>query len=285
VPILLGATSLDETGRRGVSFVLDLTERKRAEQALHQAQAELAHLTRVMTMGELTASIAHEMNQPLAALATDASACLRWLAHQAPNLDEARACLHRMIRDSKRAGDIVTRVHSLVKKSPPVKARLDLGDAIQEVLSLVEPEARRHAVLIRTELVAGLPVRGDRVQLQQVILNLAMNGIQAMKEVAGRPRELWIRAHPHRDDTVLVSIQDTGIGLAPEDLTRVFEAFYTTKAEGMGMGLSISRSIIEAHGGQVWHSANDDYGVTFQFTVPTEEVSDSHTAEFASVPA
>ena len=286
VPVLLGATSLDEAGRRGVSFVLDLTERKRAEQALHQAQSELAHLTRVMTMGELTASIAHEINQPLAALATDASACLRWLAHQAPNLDEARACLHRMIRDSKRAGDIVTRVHSLVRKTAPVKARLDLGDAIQEVLSLVEPEARRHAVMIRTELAGGLPpVRGDRVQLQQVVLNLAMNGIQAMKEVAGRPRELRVRTHPHRNDTVLVSIRDTGIGLAAEDPTRVFEAFYTTKAEGMGMGLSISRSIIEAHGGQVWHSANDDYGVTFQFTVPTEAVSDTRAAAFASVPA
>ena len=163
----------------------------------------------------------------------------------------------------------------MVKKAPTVKAKLDLGDAIQEVLSLVEPEARRHAVLIRTELVAGLPpVRGDRVQLQQVILNLAMNGIQAMKEVAGRPRELWISAHRHTDDTVLVLVQDTGIGLAAEDLTRVFKAFYTTKAEGMGMGLSISRSIIEAHGGQLWPSANDEHGATSQFTLPTEDAHD-----------
>jgi PAS domain S-box-containing protein len=286
VPVLIGATSFNETGSQGVSFVLDLTERKRAEQALHQAQAELAHLTRVMTMGELTASIVHEVNQPITGLATSAGACLRWLAHQPPDLDKARVCLHRMVRDSKRVSDVVARVRSLVKKSPPVKARLDLGGAIQEVLSLLEQEARRHAVLIHTELVAGLPpVRGDRVQLQQVILNLAMNGIQAMKEVAGRPRELWIRAHAHREGTVLVSVRDTGIGLAAEDLTRVFEAFYTTKAEGMGMGLSISRSIIEAHGGQVWPSANDDYGVTFRFTVPTDEFNDSHTGEFGSVGA
>jgi PAS domain S-box-containing protein len=285
VPVLIGAASLNETGSQGVSFVLDLTERKRAEQALRQAHTDLAHLTRVMTMGELTASIVHEVNQPIAALAIHAGACLRWLAHQPPDLDEVRACLHSMVRESNRAGDVVTRVRALVKKSPTVKAKLDLGDAIQEVLSLVEPEARRHAVLIRTELVAGLPpVRGDRVQLQQVILNLAMNGIQAMKEVAGRPRELWISAHRHTDDTVLVSVQDTGIGLAAEDLTRVFKAFYTTKVEGMGMGLSISRSIIEAHGGQLWPSANDDYGVTFRFTVPTDEVNNSHTAEFGSVP-
>ena len=154
------------------------------------------------------------------------------------------------------------------------------------MLSLVEPEARRQAVLIRTELVAGLPpVRGDRVQLQQVILNLAMNGIQAMKDVAGRPRELWITAHAHEDDTILVSVRDTGIGVAPEDLTRVFEAFYTTKAEGMGMGLSISRSIIEAHGGRVWPSANEDHGMTFRFTVPMDEVIDDDTAETGSVPA
>jgi signal transduction histidine kinase len=174
----------------------------------------------------------------------------------------------------------------LVRKSPLVRARLDLGAAIQEVLSLVEPEARRHGVSIRIELEAALPsVHGNRVQLQQVILNLAMNGIQAMTDVAGRPRVLWIRAHAHRDDTVLVSVQDTGIGLVPEDLTRVFEAFYTTKAEGMGMGLSISRSIIEAHGGQVWPSANDDHGVIFRFTVPMDAVDDSDTAEIGSVPA
>ena len=280
VPVLVGATSFNETGSPGVSFVLDLTERKQAEQALHQAQAELTHLTRVMTMGELTASIAHEINQPIAALTTNASACLRWLARQPPDLEEARACLHRMIRDSDRAGDVISRVRSLVKKSPPVTARLGLNDAIQEVLALVEPEARRHSVLIRTELAAGLPlVCGDRVQLQQVILNLVMNGIEAMKDVAVRPRELWVRSHVHEAGMVVVAVQDTGIGLAEENLERVFEAFYTTKSEGMGMGLSISRSIIDAHGGQLWPSANDGHGVTFQFTLPTEDVHEESGAE------
>jgi len=285
VPVLVGATSFNESGSRGVSFVLDLTERKQAEQALRQAQAELTHLTRVMTVGELTASIAHEINQPLAALATNASACLRWLDRQPPDLDEARACLHRMIRDSNRAGEVVTRIRSLVKKSPPVTSALDLNDAIQEVLALVESEARRHAVLVRTELATGLPpVRGDRVQLQQVILNLVMNGIEAMKEVAGRPRELQIRSGSHKVGMVLVSVQDTGIGLTAETLGRIFEAFYTTKTEGMGMGLSISRSIIVAHGGQLWPCANDGHGATFQFTLPTEDTHDRGQAKSSTGP-
>ena len=275
VPVLVGATSLDETGSRGVSFVLDLTERKQAEQAVRQAQAELTHLARLMTVGELTASIAHEINQPLAAFATNAYACLRWLARQPPDLDEARACLYRMIRDSEQTAEVVTRIRALVKKSPPVKAKLDLNDAIQEVLALLEPEARRHAVLIHTELAASLPsVPGDRVQLQQVVLNLVMNGIQAMKEVVDRPRELWIRSRLHEIDMVLVSVRDTGIGLTAESLGRVFETFYTTKAEGMGMGLPISRSIIASHGGQLWPSTNDGHGATFQFTLPTNDTQD-----------
>ncbi len=254
-------------------------ERKRAERALQLTQADLAHVTRVTTMGELTASIAHEINQPLAALAANASACQRWLAQRPPNLDEAGACLQRMIKDSHRAGKVITRIRALVKKSPPAKAKLDLNDAIREVLALVEPEARRHAVLVRTELTASLlPVHGDRVQLQQVILNLVINGIEAMKEVAGRPRELWIRSRPHQAGAVLVSVHDNGIGLEAESLERVFEAFYTTKAQGMGMGLSISRSIIAAHGGQLWPSANEEHGATFQFTLPTNDADNEHTA-------
>jgi signal transduction histidine kinase len=236
-----------------------------------------------MTVGELTASIAHEVNQPLAALATDSSAGLRWLAQEPPRLDEARACLQRAIRQSHRASDVITRVRSLIKKSLPVKTGLDLNDAIQEVLSLIAPEARRHAVLVQAALADGLPpVRGDRVQLQQVILNLAMNGIDAMKDVTGRPRELWIRSHTHEVGSVLVDVEDTGIGLEAESHERVFEAFYTTKAEGMGMGLSISRSIIAAHGGRLWPSANDEHGATFQFTLPTEDTSDRDTAEVRS---
>jgi C4-dicarboxylate-specific signal transduction histidine kinase len=260
--------------------VLDLTERKQAEQALRQAQAQLTHLARVMTIGELTASIAHEINQPLAALATNSGAGLRWLAREPPDLDEARACFQRMLRDSHRAGDVITRIRSLIKKSPPVKTSLDLNDAIHEVLSLIAPEARRHAVLVQPDLADRLPpVRGDRVQLQQVILNLAMNGIDAMKDVADRPRALWIRSHSHEVGTVLVAVQDTGIGLDAKNHERVFEAFYTTKAEGMGMGLSISRAIIAAHGGQLWPSANAEHGATFQFTLPTEDTYDQDTAE------
>jgi C4-dicarboxylate-specific signal transduction histidine kinase len=234
---------------------------------------------RVTTMGELTASIAHEINQPLAALTSNAGACIRWLACQPPNLDEAGACLQRIISNTQRAGDVITRIRALVKKSPPVKVRVDLNDAIQEVLALIEPEARRHEVLLRAELAADLlPVHGDRVQLQQVLLNLTMNGIEAMKEVADRSRELRIRTCPHQAG-VEVSVQDNGIGLNPASLEHVFEAFYTTKAQGMGMGLSISRSIIEAHGGQLWPSANDEHGATFQFTLPTEDTYDQDTAE------
>jgi PAS domain S-box-containing protein len=250
----------------------DLTERRQAEQALHQAQIELAHVARVMTMGELTASIAHEVNQPLAALVANSNACLRWLARQPPSVDEARDCLHRMIRDGLRAGEVITRIRSLVTKSSPVKVRLDLNAAIQEVLAITGPEARQYVVLVRTELAANLPpVRGDRVQLQQVILNLVMNGIEAMREVADRPRELWVKSRPHEGGTVLVAVQDNGIGLRAESVERIFEAFYTTKAEGMGVGLSITRSIIQAHGGRLWPSANDPHGATIQFTLPTDD--------------
>jgi signal transduction histidine kinase len=185
-----------------------------------------------------------------------------------------------MFRDSHRAGDIITRIRSLIKKSPPVKTSLDLNDAIQEVLAIVNPEARRHAVLVQAELADRLPpVRGDRVQLQQVILNLAMNGIDAMKDVADRPRELWIRSHSHEVGAVLVAVEDNGTGLDAKNVERVFEAFYTTKAEGMGMGLSISRSIIAAHGGQLWPSTNGEHGTTFQFTLPTEDTDNRGIAE------
>jgi signal transduction histidine kinase len=238
---------------------------------LRQAQAELAHVTRVLTMGELAASIAHEVRQPLAALVTNANAGLRWLAGQPPELAEARECLRRIIRDGHRAGDVITQIRSLVKKSAPAKARLDLGEIIQEVLAITNAEARRHRVIVRTDLAAGLPpVRGDRVQVQQVLLNLVMNSIEAMREVTDRPRELRIRSRPEEPSRVLVAVHDRGIGLDEQRLERVFEPFYTTKPEGMGMGLSISRSIIEAHGGRLWAAAHRDYGATFQFTLPTE---------------
>jgi C4-dicarboxylate-specific signal transduction histidine kinase len=249
-------------------------ERQQAEEALRQVQADLAHVSRVTTMGELTASIAHEVNQPLTAVVTNSNACLRWLANQPPNLDEARGCLRRIIRDGNRAGEVITRIRSLVKKSAPAKARLDLSETIQEVLAITNGEARSHRVLVRTELAAGLPpVRGDRVQLQQVILNLVMNGIEAMKGITDRPRELVIRSQPEASGTVLVAVQDSGIGLDEQSLEWVFEAFYTNKPEGMGMGLAISRSIIEEHSGRLWATVNDHFGATFQFTLPTNAES------------
>jgi C4-dicarboxylate-specific signal transduction histidine kinase len=249
----------------------EILDRKSAEEALREAQADLAHVTRVMTMGELMASIAHEVNQPLAAVTTNGNACLRWLARDPPDLEEARECLRRIIRDGNRAGGVIARIRALVKKSPPAKAPLDLSDTIQEVLTMITTEARQHRVAVWTDLAAGLPlVRSDRLQVQQVLLNLVMNSIEAMQAVTDRPRELGIRTQPHESDTVLVTVQDTGIGLDPQSITRLFESFYTTKPEGMGLGLSISRSIIEAHGGRLWATPNDGSGATFQFTLPSE---------------
>jgi PAS domain S-box-containing protein len=263
----------DEGGQvAGVNGVaINITERKRAEEALQKTQVELAHVTRVTTMGELTSSITHEVNQPLAAVVTNGNAAVRWLAVDPPNLEEARECLRRIIRDGNRAGEVITRIRSLVRKSSPAKTRLDLNETIRQVLAIIDPEARRQRVLVRSELAADLPpVRGDRVQLQQVILNLMMNGIEAMKEVTDRPRELLIRSRPDEANQLLVAVQDSGIGLDQQSVERVFEAFYTTKTDGMGMGLSISRSIIEAHGGRLWASANSGNGATFQFTLLSE---------------
>ena len=254
----------------------EILERKSAEEALRKAQADLAHVTRVMTLAELTASIAHEVNQPLAGVVTNGNASLRWLARDPPDLEEARECLRRIIRDGNRAGDVIARLRALVKKSAPSKAPLDLSDIIHEVLAMIDPEARRHRVAVRTDLAAGLPpVRGDRVQVQQVLLNLVMNAIDAMQAVAERPRALLIRAQPHAAGHVLVAVRDSGSGLDPQNLARLFEPFYTTKTEGMGLGLSISRTIIEVHGGRLWATPNDGPGATFQFTLPvgSERVS------------
>jgi PAS domain S-box-containing protein len=259
-----------------VEILEDITDRKLAEDSLRKAQAELAHVTRLTTMGELAASIAHEVNQPLAAVITNGNACLRWLAAQTPNLDEAREAVQRIIRDGHRAGDVIQRVRALLKKTGPQKAQLDINDVIHEVLTLAHSEVRRHRVSVRTELATGLlPLLGDRIQLQQVILNLVMNGMEAMSSVADRPRELLIESATHEPQSIFVAVRDSGIGLDAQTLDRIFDAFYTTKPEGMGMGLSISRTIIEAHGGRLWATPHAGPGATFQFTLPMHSESES----------
>jgi signal transduction histidine kinase len=220
-------------------------------------------------MGELTASIAHEVNQPLAAVITNGNASLRWLAAPTPNLDEAREAVQRIIRDGHRAADVIQQVRALLRKTGPQKSWLDINDVIQEVLTLAHSEVGRPRVSLRTELAAGLPpVLGDRIQLQQVILNLVMNGMEAMSSVADRPRELLIRSGTHGPQGIFVAVRDSGIGLDAQTLERIFDAFFTTKPEGMGMGLSISRTIIEAHGGRLWATPHDGPGATFQLTLP-----------------
>ena len=243
-------------------------ERKRTEEALRKAQGELAHVTRVMTMGESTASIAHEVNQPLSAIVTNSNACLRWLAGNSPNFDEAREAARRIIRDGNRASEVINRIRALVRKTDTEKVRLDINDTIGEVIALAEGEVRRNSVALRTELADDLPfVMGDRIQFQQVILNLVMNGIEAMASVADRPREFIIRSRQHESDKVLVAVQDSGIGIDRQNLEKIFDTFYTTKSQGMGMGLAISRSIIENHGGHLWTVPNESPGTTFQFTL------------------
>ena len=250
--------------------LMDITERNRTQEALQQAQAELAHVTRVTTLGELTASIAHEVNQPLAAIVTNGEACLRWLGQEPPQLDEVRSAVESMISDGVRASEVVWGLRSLSKKTDPQRTALSLNDIIDEVILLVQREVLNHRVSLRLELEPALPaVLGDRVQLQQVIMNLLINGIQAMAAVTDRPRELSVRSHRHEGDQALIEVQDTGVGIAPENMSQLFNAFFTTKPNGMGMGLSICRSIIEAHGGRIWASGNAGPGATFQFTLPS----------------
>jgi PAS domain S-box-containing protein len=266
----------DRLPRFLVEIIEDSTDRKLAEDSLRKAQAELAHVTRVTTMGESAASIAHEVNQPLAAVITNGNASLRWLAAPTPNVDEAREAVQRIIRDGHRAGDVIQRVRALLRKTGPQKAWLDLNDVIQEVRTLAQSEVHRHRVVLRTELAAGLPpVLGDRIQWQQVLLNLVMNGMEAMSAAADRSRELVTRSGTHGAQGIVVAVRDAGIGLDRQTLDRLFEAFFTTKPEGMGIGLAISRTIIEAHGGRLWATPHDGPGATLQFTLPagSERVS------------
>src|ERR1700723_1357731 len=249
----------------------EIAERQRAEEALQKAQAELAHVTRVMTLGELTASIAHEVNQPLAAVVTNGQAGLRWLALDPPRLDEARAAVERIVRDGNRASEVIQRIRALARKNPTLMVSLDINDVIREAILLVQREVSRQGVSLKTELAGALPaVLGDRIQLQQVVVNLVINGVDAMASITDRPREILIQSQPHETREVMVAVRDSGIGLDAESADRLFNAFFPTKASGMGMGLSISRSIIMAHGGRLWASPNADHGAAFQFTVPID---------------
>ncbi|MFC0401373.1 trifunctional serine/threonine-protein kinase/ATP-binding protein/sensor histidine kinase [Paraburkholderia rhizosphaerae] len=278
VPVLIGAASLEGKGNQGVAFVLDLTERKQAEAEAHESerryrevQMMLAHANRVTTMGHLAASICHEIKQPITADATNAQAGLCWLSARPPNLQEARKAFNRIIESAMRAGEIATRIRGLVKNAPPCKEKLQVNDAIGEVIALTRGEAEKHNVSVRMQLADQLPlVEGDRVQLQQVMLNLVVNAIEATSTVDRGPREVTVSTCKDGSGSVLVAVLDSGPGVDPQHVERLFEAFYTTKAAGMGMGLAICRSIVEAHGGRIWVSATAPHGAAFRFTVPVQ---------------
>jgi C4-dicarboxylate-specific signal transduction histidine kinase len=262
-----------------VEFVgtdMDITDRKRAESEVRESERryrevemELAHANRVATMGQLSASIAHEVNQPIAAAITNANAALRWLSARPPDLEETRQALGRIVNDGNRAGEVIGRIRDLIKKAPPRKDSLEINEAILEVVALIRGEVAKNHVSVLTQLPDGLPlIQADRVQLQQVILNLIINAVEAMSGKGEEARELLISTGRAEPDGVLVAVRDSGPGLTAASFERLFEAFYTTKPDGLGMGLSICRSIIEAHGGRLWATANTPHGAVFQFTVP-----------------
>ena len=252
-----------------LAITRDLTDHARASEALQQAHAELAHVTRVTTLGEMTASIAHEVNQPLAAIVADANASLNWLAAPTPDLDRLREALEAIVKDGHRAAEVIQRVRQLATRSAPQKIALDVNDVVRDVVRLIGAELRSHEAALRVDLApAPLSVMADRVQLQQVLINLVMNGIEAMTSIEDRTRELVIRSQPHDGDHVLVAVQDAGVGIGADSVDHLFSAFFTTKPGGMGMGLSISRSIIEAHGGRLWATPNRTHGATFHFALP-----------------
>jgi two-component system sensor kinase FixL len=250
----------------------DITERKRAEEALQRSQAELAHVTRVTTLGELAASIAHEVNQPLAAIVADANACLNWLAADRPDLDSVRGALAAIVKDGDRAAEVITRIRALLSRSSVPHEPCDLAGVIREVHPLVRPELGRHGITLEMSLATDVPaVMGDRIQLQQVLLNLLMNAAEAVREVPPQRRRLVVRSTVEdRDDGpwAVVAVEDAGVGFGEDEAARLFEAFYTTKADGLGMGLSISRSIIDNHRGRLWATANPDHGATFHLVLP-----------------
>ena len=267
-------TALDHSLIRQIVHLASIAvERKQAEEALEamrQAQADLARVSRVTTMGELTASLAHEVNQPIAAASTNANTCLRWLAGDAPNIEEARAAAMRIVKDGKRAGEIISRVRQLFKKGTPQRELVDVNEIIQEMTVLLRAETRRCNILVGTDLAVDLPqVMADRVQLQQVLMNLMINGIEAMKDADGA-RELAIRSQRMQNEEMVVSVTDSGAGLPPQQTEQIFNAFFTTKPHGTGMGLRISRSIIESHGGRLWAADNSPRGASFCFSLPTK---------------
>ena len=244
--------------------------RNRAEEALRQSQADLERINRLTTMGELTASLAHEVNQPIAAAVTDANTCLRWLMRDPIDVEEARQAASRVIKDATRASDIINRIRSLFKKGTPQRALVDVNEIIREMVVLLRGEATRYAMLVRTELAADIPeVMGDRVQLQQVLMNLMINSIDAMRDVDGT-RELAVKSQLGENEHLVVSVSDTGLGLPRQQADQIFNAFFTTKPHGTGMGLRISRSIVEAHGGRLWAADNSPRGATFYLTLPTK---------------
>jgi NO-binding membrane sensor protein with MHYT domain len=259
----------------GIAFVIlalasivSLSEQKRAEEALRQAQADLARVNRVTTMGALTASLTHEVNQPIAAAVANANACLQWLARDHPDLEEARAAAMRIVKDGTRAAEIISRIRLLFKKGAPQQELIDENEVIREMIVLLRNEATRYSVSVRTELAPDLPqIMGDRVQLQQVMMNLITNGIDAMKDVDGT-RELAIKSQRAENEQLMVSVSDTGVGLPPQQADQIFNAFFTTKLHGTGMGLSISRSIVESHGGRLWATDNSPRGASFHLILP-----------------
>ena len=253
------------------ALVKQMAEQKRTEQALQAARSELARVARITTIGELTASIAHEVNQPLAAVVANADACVAWLARQEPDLAEARAAAERTIQGATRASEVIVRIRSLINKASPEKSPVQLNRLIEETTALASGQASRNNVSLALELAPDVPaVLGDSIQLQQVILNLLMNGVEAMTNVADRPRRLVVRTRLLDANQVRASVEDSGIGLSPEVMARLFEPFFTTRSKGIGMGLSISRSIIEAHGGRLWAEPADSKGSIFHFTLPGE---------------
>jgi C4-dicarboxylate-specific signal transduction histidine kinase len=260
----------DEEGQlEYIAAVQDVTSRRLSEEALAKARSELAHVSRVTSLGVMTASIAHEVNQPLSGIVSNASTCLRMLAADPPNLEGARETARRTIRDGHRASEVITRLRRLVAKKEGGTEPVDLNEVTREVIALSTNELQRRRVILRSQLAGDLPpAPGDRIQLQQVILNLLLNAADAMSGVDDRPRELVVRTQPDGRDGVSLSVQDSGDGFAPEDGERLFEAFYTTKSQGMGIGLSVSRSIIERHRGRLWATRNEGPGATFAFSIP-----------------